>query len=86
MKYVEGTDHVNACYGATDALFSAYDWLKSLPAGLRDIMYAIVIASDIAEYDIPSAVASGGGGCVVLLLKNSEGGITIKDGIRGTMN
>lgn len=86
MTNAEGADHVNACYGGTDALFSSIDWLRTLPPELNTKLYALVVATDLAEYDTPSAIPSGGGGCVVLLLKNCEDeGAVIKNGIRGTI-
>ena len=50
---LEGVDCVNACFGATQALFNAVDWVRLYGEN------AIVVASDIALY--------GGPVCLLLL-------------------
>lgn len=44
---IEGVDTVNACYGGTNALFNAINWVESSAWDGRD---AIVCAGDIALY------------------------------------
>ena len=41
-------DTTNACYGGTNALFNALNWVES---GNWDGRYAIVVAADIAVYE-----------------------------------
>ncbi|KAK0618489.1 hydroxymethylglutaryl-CoA synthase [Bombardia bombarda] len=62
---LEGIDTINACYGATSALFNAVNWVESR---MWDGRLAIVVASDIAAYDTPSARPTGGAGCVAMLI------------------
>lgn len=62
---LEGVDTVNACYGATNALFNAVNWVESRAWDGRD---AIVVASDIALYDQPASRPTGGAGCVAILV------------------
>jgi hydroxymethylglutaryl-CoA synthase len=45
--YLEGVDCINACFGASSALFSAVDYVK-LHGKL-----AIVVATDVAVYGGP---------------------------------
>jgi hydroxymethylglutaryl-CoA synthase len=42
---IEGVDTINACYGGTNAVFNAVDWIESSSWDGRD---AIVVAGDIA--------------------------------------
>ncbi|CAG2168363.1 unnamed protein product, partial [Oppiella nova] len=44
---IEGIHATNACYGGTDSLFRAWDWIES---SSWDGRYAIVVAADIAVY------------------------------------
>lgn len=44
---IEGATSVNACYGATNALFNALNWVRS---DTWDGRLAIVVACDIAVY------------------------------------
>lgn len=62
---IEGVDTYNACYGGTNALLSAVNWVESSTWDGRD---AIVVASDIALYDNPAARPTGGAGCVAMLI------------------
>ncbi|KAI1138337.1 hydroxymethylglutaryl-CoA synthase [Hypoxylon sp. FL0543] len=62
---LEGADTINACYGGTNALFNAVNWVESRSWDGRD---AIVVASDIASYDKPAARPTGGAGCVAMLV------------------
>ncbi|KAL1626213.1 3-hydroxy-3-methylglutaryl coenzyme A synthase [Diplodia seriata] len=62
---MEGIDTYNACYGGTNALFNAVNWVESSAWDGRD---AIVVAGDIALYAEPSARPTGGAGCVAMLV------------------
>ena len=62
---IEGVDTYNACYGGTNALLNAINWVESSAWDGRD---AIVVAGDIALYDKPAARPTGGAGCVAMLI------------------
>ncbi|KAE8376922.1 hydroxymethylglutaryl-coenzyme A synthase C terminal-domain-containing protein [Aspergillus bertholletiae] len=62
---IEGADTYNACYGGTNALFNAVNWVESSAWDGRN---AIVVAGDIALYDTPAARPTGGVGCVAMLI------------------
>ena len=77
---LEGADTVNACYGGTNALFNAINWVESRSWDGRD---AIVVASDIAIYKQSAARPTGGAGCVALLV-GPDAPIVSIPGLRGT--
>ncbi|GME85718.1 unnamed protein product [[Candida] boidinii] len=54
---VEGIDTVNACYGGTNAVFNAVNWIESSSWDGRN---AIVVCGDIAIYDKGAARPTGG--------------------------
>eukprot|EP00297_Palpitomonas_bilix_P024339 CAMPEP_0113909616 /NCGR_PEP_ID=MMETSP0780_2-20120614/26977_1 /TAXON_ID=652834 /ORGANISM="Palpitomonas bilix" /LENGTH=477 /DNA_ID=CAMNT_0000905497 /DNA_START=84 /DNA_END=1517 /DNA_ORIENTATION=+ /assembly_acc=CAM_ASM_000599 len=62
---IEGVDTSNACYGGTQALFNAVDWVES---SSWDGRYALVIAGDIAVYEKGPARPTGGSGIVAMLV------------------
>lgn len=62
---IEGVDTINACYGGTNALFNALNWVESSSWDGRD---AIVVAGDIALYSKGPARPTGGAGCVAMLV------------------
>jgi hydroxymethylglutaryl-CoA synthase len=62
---LEGVDTIHACYGGTNALFNAVNWVESRSWDGRD---AIVVASDIALYKEASSRPTGGAGCVAMLV------------------
>ena len=62
---VEGVDTINACYGGTNALFNAVNWVES---SSWDGRLALVVAGDIAIYAEGSARPTGGAGCVAMLV------------------
>ncbi|CAN6642864.1 hydroxymethylglutaryl-CoA synthase [Trichomonascus vanleenenianus] len=62
---IEGVDTINACYGGTNALFNAINWIES---SSWDGRYAIVVAGDIAIYAKGNARPTGGAGCVAMLI------------------
>jgi len=60
-----GVDTINACYGGTNALFNAVNWIESRS---WDGRYALVVAGDIALYAKGNARPTGGAGAVVMLI------------------
>ncbi|ODV84891.1 hypothetical protein CANARDRAFT_28632 [[Candida] arabinofermentans NRRL YB-2248] len=62
---VEGIDTINACYGGTNAVFNAINWVESSAWDGRD---AIVVCGDIAIYDKGAARPTGGAGTVAMLI------------------
>ncbi|CAG8178522.1 unnamed protein product [Penicillium nalgiovense] len=62
---IEGVDTYNACYGGTNALLNAINWVESSTWDGRD---AIVVTGDIALYDKLAARPTGGAGCVAMLI------------------
>ena len=77
---VEGVDTVNACYGGTNALFNAINWVESSSWDGRD---AIVCAGDIALYAKGNARPTGGAGCVAMLV-GPDAPLSFEPGKRGT--
>ncbi|KAL8812023.1 MAG: hypothetical protein Q9200_001355 [Gallowayella weberi] len=77
---IEGVDTVNACYGGTNALFNAVNWVESSAWDGRD---AIVCAGDIALYKKGNARPTGGAGCVAMLI-GPDAPIAFEPGKRGT--
>lgn len=64
-KDVEGVTHVNACYGGTSALFDCLAWTQTHQGRGR---YAVVVMADVAVYDDPKSLVTGGAGAVALLI------------------
>lgn len=62
---IEGVDTSNACYGGTQALFNAIDWVES---SAWDGRYALVVCGDIAVYERGPARPTGGSGIVAMLV------------------
>lgn len=62
---VEGATVINACYGGTAALLSAFLWVES---GGWDGRYAVVVAADIAAYARGPARPTCGCGAVAVLV------------------
>lgn len=77
---IEGVDTVNACYGGTNALFNAQNWIESSSWDGRN---AIVVAGDIALYKKGAARPSGGAGCVAMLV-GPDAPLAFEPGLRGT--
>ncbi|THH17363.1 hypothetical protein EW146_g3433 [Bondarzewia mesenterica] len=66
---IEGLDSKNACYGSTNALFNAVNWVESRSWDGRN---AIVFAGDIAVYAEGGARPVGGAGaCAILVGPNA---------------
>ncbi|CCJ29245.1 unnamed protein product [Pneumocystis jirovecii] len=77
---IEGIDNINACYGGTNALFNAVNWVQSENWDGRD---AIVVAGDIALYSKGAARPTGGAGCVAMII-GKDAPIVIDSGLRGS--
>jgi len=77
---IEGVDTLNACYGGTNALFNAVNWVESSAWDGRD---AIVVAGDIALYKKGNARPTGGAGCVAMLV-GPDAPIAFEPGMRGS--
>jgi hydroxymethylglutaryl-CoA synthase len=77
---IEGVDNINACYGGTNAVFNAVNWVESSGWDGRD---AIVVAGDIALYAKGAARPTGGAGAVAMLI-GPDAPVTIEAGLRGT--
>ncbi|KAI9847161.1 MAG: 3-hydroxy-3-methylglutaryl coenzyme A synthase [Sclerophora amabilis] len=77
---IEGVDNINACYGGTNALFNAVNWIESSSWDGRD---AIVVAGDIAVYASGAARPTGGAGAVAMLI-GPNAPIALQPGLRGS--
>jgi hydroxymethylglutaryl-CoA synthase len=77
---IEGVDNLNACYGGTNALFNAVNWVESSAWDGRD---AIVVAGDIALYAKGAARPTGGAGAVAMLI-GPNAPLVLEPGKRGT--
>ena len=77
---IEGVDTMNACYGGTNALFNAINWVESSAWDGRN---AIVVAGDIALYSKGAARPTGGAGCVAMLV-GPDAPLVFEPGKRGT--
>jgi len=77
---IEGVDTCNACYGGTNALFNAVNWVESSAWDGRN---AIVVAGDIAIYEKGAARPTGGTG-VVAMLVGPDAEIVFEPGRRGS--
>jgi hydroxymethylglutaryl-CoA synthase len=77
---IEGVDTVNACYGGTNAVFNAVNWIESSGWDGRD---AIVVAGDIALYAKGNARPTGGAGAVAMLI-GPDAPLVFEAGLRGS--
>lgn len=77
---IEGVDTINACYGGTNALFNAINWVESSAWDGRD---AIVCTGDIALYKKGNARPTGGAGCVAMLV-GPDAPLVFEPGKRGS--
>lgn len=77
---IEGVDTVNACYGGTNALFNAVNWVESSAWDGRN---AIVVAGDIALYAKGAARPTGGAGAVAMLI-GPDAPLVLEPGKRGS--
>jgi len=77
---IEGIDTINACYGGTQALFNAANWIESSSWDGRD---ALVVCGDIAVYSPGPARPTGGAGVVTMLI-GKDAPITLERVVRGS--
>uniref|UniRef100_A0A915BQD5 Hydroxymethylglutaryl-CoA synthase n=2 Tax=Parascaris univalens TaxID=6257 RepID=A0A915BQD5_PARUN len=63
---IEGVDVKNACFGGTQALFHAVDWVYA--NWQTEKRYAIVVMGDIAIYEPGAARCTGGAGAFAALI------------------
>ncbi|CAI4231342.1 unnamed protein product [Auanema sp. JU1783] len=77
---IEGVDVKNACYGGTQAVFHAIDWVYANYNTER--RNAIAVLSDIAVYEEGSARCTGGVGAIAVLI-TPEAPIAFERGLRG---
>src|SRR2546423_15236903 len=77
---VEGADTVNACYGGTNAVFNAINWIESSAWDGRD---AVVVAGDIALYKKGNARPTGGVGWVGMPI-GTDALLVFEPRLRGT--
>lgn len=76
---VDGVDHVFACIGGTYALENTLDWIR---AGRNRGRVGIVIATDVAKYDLLSeGEYTQGAGAVAMLVKEEPRLIAIEDAV-----
>lgn len=62
---IEGVSSVNACYGATNALFNTVSWMQGES---WDGRLGLVVAVDVAVYAKGPARPTGGAGAVAMLI------------------
>ena len=77
---VEGVDTINACYGGTNALFNAINWVESSAWDGRN---ALVVCGDIALYAKGPARPTGGVGAVAMLI-GPDAPLVFEPGKRGS--
>ncbi len=72
---IEGVTSINACYGATNALFSTINWIQSnaydgnfFALYILIGRYGIVVSADIAVYPKGPARPTGGAGAIAMLI------------------
>jgi hydroxymethylglutaryl-CoA synthase len=79
FAHVDGVDHVFACIGATYALENTLDWIRS---GRNRGRYGVVIATDIAKYDLKSeGEYTQGAGAVAMLLSENPRLLAVEDAV-----
>lgn len=76
----KGVDTYNACYGGTNALFNALNWVES---SAWDGRYALVVAGDVAVYAAGNARPTGGCGAIAMLV-GPNAPIIAERGLRGS--
>uniref|UniRef100_A0A914XC21 Hydroxymethylglutaryl-CoA synthase n=1 Tax=Plectus sambesii TaxID=2011161 RepID=A0A914XC21_9BILA len=64
---IEGVDVTNACFGGTQTVFHAVDWVYANHS-LLESRWAIAVMGDIAVYDAGPVRCCGGAGAVALLI------------------
>uniref|UniRef100_A0A0R3S202 Hydroxymethylglutaryl-CoA synthase n=1 Tax=Elaeophora elaphi TaxID=1147741 RepID=A0A0R3S202_9BILA len=78
---IEGVDVKNACYGGTQALFHAIDWIHANWEFER--RYAIAVMADIAVYSAGPARCTGGAGAFAALV-GPNAVLSFERGLRAT--
>lgn len=78
---IEGVDVKNACYGGTQAVFHAIDWIYA--NYLTEKRNAIVVLADIAVYEAGPARCTGGAGSIAVLI-TPDAPIAFDRGLRAT--
>uniref|UniRef100_A0A0K0DWH4 Hydroxymethylglutaryl-CoA synthase n=1 Tax=Strongyloides stercoralis TaxID=6248 RepID=A0A0K0DWH4_STRER len=76
---IEGVDIKNACFGGTQALFSAVDWVYS--NWETEKRYAIAVMGDVAIYEPGRARCTGGAGAFAVLI-GPNASLVIEKGLR----
>ncbi|KAL3117194.1 hypothetical protein niasHT_007597 [Heterodera trifolii] len=76
---LEGADEKNACFGGTQALFHAVDWMYANYATEKRL--AIVVCADVAVYSAGPARCTGGAGAVAFLI-GPNAPIALERGLR----
>ncbi|PSN83209.1 hypothetical protein B9P99_00250 [Candidatus Marsarchaeota G1 archaeon OSP_B] len=79
FSHVDGVDHVFACIGATYALENTLDWIRS---GRNRGKVGVVIATDIAKYDLGSdGEYTQGAGAVAMLVKEEPRLVLLEEAV-----
>ncbi len=79
FSHVDGVDHVFACIGGTYALENTLDWIRS---GRNRGKAGIVIATDVAKYELNSdGEYTQGAGAVAMLVKEEPRLIEIEESV-----
>ncbi|CAJ0590042.1 unnamed protein product [Cylicocyclus nassatus] len=78
---IEGVDVKNACFGGTQAVFHAVDWIYANYGTER--RNAIAVLADIAVYEPGPARPTGGAGAIAVLI-TPNAPIAFDRGLRGT--
>uniref|UniRef100_A0AC35TQC1 Hydroxymethylglutaryl-CoA synthase n=1 Tax=Rhabditophanes sp. KR3021 TaxID=114890 RepID=A0AC35TQC1_9BILA len=78
---IEGVDVKNACYGGTQALFHAVDWVRANWESEK--RYAIAVMADIAIYANGPARPTGGAGAFAVLI-GPDAPFVVEKGLRAT--
>uniref|UniRef100_A0A0K0DLD7 Hydroxymethylglutaryl-CoA synthase n=1 Tax=Angiostrongylus cantonensis TaxID=6313 RepID=A0A0K0DLD7_ANGCA len=78
---IEGVDVKNACFGGTQAVFHAVDWIYA--NYLTERRNAIVVLADVAVYEAGPARCTGGAGAIAVLI-TPDAPIAFDRGLRAT--
>lgn len=78
---IEGVDVKNACFGGTQAVFHAIDWVHANYS--TEKRHAIAVLADIAVYERGPARPTGGAGAIAVLI-TPDAPIPFDHGLRAT--
>ncbi|VDM63718.1 unnamed protein product [Angiostrongylus costaricensis] len=78
---IEGVDVKNACFGGTQAVFHAVDWIYA--NYLTEGRNAIVVLADVAVYEAGPARCTGGVGAIAVLI-TPDAPVSFDRGLRAT--